>query len=64
MIRCGGAEGCLSSRRVSNELIRFRLVFSMRVFRGLLCPIGRAMIKFAVDFALLAYLALVFTLFL
>ena len=64
MIRYGGVEGCLSSRRVSNEHTRLHLVFSMRVFRGLLCPIGRAVIKFSVDFALLAYLALVFTLFL
>ena len=45
MIRYGGVEGCLSSLRAFNEHTRFRLVFSMWVFRGLLCPIGRAMKK-------------------
>ena len=64
MIPSGGVEGCLSSRRGSNEYTRFHFVFSMRVFRGLLCPIGRAVIKFSGDFAMIAYLALVFTLFL
>ena len=64
MIQYGGVEGCLSSRRVSDEYTRFHLVFSMRVFRGFLRPIGCAVIKFAVDFTLLAYLAFVFTLFL